>query len=98
MGRRTETQKLINSKVVVVGAGFVSASIAYALTIRSIAGEIVLIDDQKEKAGGEAMDIRHGIPYLGVSDVYAGGWPDCRGCGLIIICAGRGITARPYER
>ena len=95
MGQSSETQKLINSKVVIAGAGFVGASIAYALTIRNVASEIVLIDDQREKAIGEAMDIRHGIPYLGVSDVYAGDWSDCRGSGLIIICAGRG--RRPGE-
>jgi len=35
------------------------------------------------------MDIRHGIPSMGTTDVYVGDYPDCADCDLIIICAGR---------
>ena len=84
------SQKYTNSKVAIIGSGFVGASIAYALTIRNLCREIVLIDEQKEKAVGEALDIQHGIPYIGISNIYAGDWQDCADCGLIIICAGRG--------
>ena len=84
------SQKYTNSKVAIIGSGFVGASIAYALTIRNLSREIVLIDEQREKAVGEALDIQHGIPYIGISNIYAGNWQDCADCGLIIICAGRG--------
>lgn len=90
-----EKQKFTNSKVSIIGAGFVGATIAYALTIRNLSREIVLVDEQKEKAAGEALDIQHGIPYIGVSNIHEGGWPDCAHSGLIIICAGRG--RRPGE-
>ncbi len=76
-------------KVAVIGAGFVGASIAYALTIRNLAREIVLIDIDREKTEGEAMDIQHGIPDLGNAVVRAGSYEDCRDCDLIIITAGR---------
>ncbi len=76
-------------RVAIVGAGFVGASIAYALTLRNIAREIVLIDKDASKARGEAMDIQHGIPYMGRSAVYAGDYSDCANCDLIIITAGR---------
>ena len=84
-----------NRKVAIVGAGYVGASIAYALTIRDLASEIVLIDVDAEKAAGEAKDIQHGIPYMGTSSVRAGDYEDCRNCDLIIITAGR--NRRPGE-
>ena len=76
-------------KVAIIGAGFVGASIAYALTIRKLAREIVLIDIHEEKTIGEALDIQHGIPDMGISSVKAGNYEDCKDCDLIIITAGR---------
>lgn len=76
-------------KVAIVGAGYVGASIAYALTLRDLADEIALIDSSFEKSRGEAADIRHGIPFIGMSNVFAGSYPDIAGCDLIIITAGR---------
>ena len=61
-----------NRKVAIVGAGFVGSSIAYALALRDIAREIVLIDIAREKTEGEAWDIRHGLPSMGTADLYAG--------------------------
>jgi L-lactate dehydrogenase len=78
-----------NRKVAIVGVGFVGSSIAYALALRDIAREIVLIDINKEKAEGEAWDIRHGIPSMGTADLYVGDYSDCDNCDLIIITAGR---------
>lgn len=79
-----------NRKVAIIGAGFVGSSIAYSLAIRDIAREIVLIDINQEKADGEAMDIRHGLPIMGTTDLYAGDYSDCADCDLIVITAGRG--------
>lgn len=81
--------KIGNRKVVVIGAGYVGSSIAYALALRDIAREIVLIDIDKEKCAGEAYDIRHGIPSMGTADLYAGDYSDCADSDLIIITAGR---------
>lgn len=78
-----------NRKVAIIGAGFVGASIAYAMALRDVAREIVIINRTKEKVIGEVMDIRHGIPSMGITDVYAGDYRDCSDCDLIIICAGR---------
>lgn len=78
-----------NRKIAIVGAGFVGASIAYALALKDIAREIVLIDIDKEKAEGEAWDIRHGLPSMGTADLYAGDYRDCADCDLIVITAGR---------
>ncbi len=78
-----------NRKVAIIGAGFVGASIAYALTVKDLASEIVLIDTDEKKAMGEAKDIQHGIPYMGTSSVRAGTYEDCKNCDLTIITAGR---------
>lgn len=78
-----------NRKVAIIGAGFVGASIAYAMALRDIAREIVIVNRTKEKVIGEVMDIRHGIPSMGTTDVYVGDYSDCADCDLIIICAGR---------
>lgn len=89
------TQLAGSRKVAIIGAGFVGSSIAYALTLRNIARDIVLIDIDETKAAGEALDIQHGIPYMGKSVVRAGNYSDCKDCDLIVITAGRG--RRPGE-
>lgn len=76
-------------KVAIIGAGFVGSSIAYALALKDIACEIVLIDTIQDKIKGEAWDIRHGLASMGTVDLYAGDYSDCKDCDLIIITAGR---------
>ena len=78
-----------NRKVVIIGAGNVGASIAYSLTIRNLAQEIVLIDKDAKRAVGEAQDIQHGIPYMGVSSVRCGDYSDCKNSDIVIITVGR---------
>ncbi len=90
-----ETEKKEKRKIAVIGSGFVGASIAYALVLKDLAGEIVLIDVRPEVALGEAIDIRHGIPELGTAKVYSGDYCDCADCDLIVITAGR--NRRPGE-
>lgn len=79
-----------NRKIAIVGSGYVGASIAYALTIKDIAREIVLIDFDKRKSEGEAIDIRHGISSMGIVDLRSGDYSDYANSDLIIITAGRG--------
>lgn len=78
-----------NRKVAIIGSGYVGASIAYALAIKEIAREIVLIDVDRGKSEAEAMDIRHGISGMGFVDVYTGDYCDCADCDMIVITAGR---------
>ena len=76
------------SKVAIIGAGFVGSSAAFALSLNQIANEMVLIDVFKDKAAGEAMDINHGLSFLGQMSVYQGDYSDCADCDAIIITAG----------
>lgn len=84
-----EYTELHNRKVAIIGTGRVGSSIAYALTIKNLARNIILINRTAARAEGEALDIQHGIPFLGMSSVSAGTYKDCRNCDLIIIAAGR---------
>ena len=51
-------------KVAIVGAGNVGATLAYTLLTRDVATRISLIDVNREKALGEALDLSHGASYL----------------------------------
>lgn len=75
-------------KVVVIGAGFVGATIAYTIMLRQIASEIVLIDVNADKAYGEALDINHGIAFHKQVFIHDGTYEDCRDANIIIITAG----------
>ncbi len=88
--QRKHGYTLGNRKVAIIGVGYVGASIAYALALRDVAREIVMIDINHDKTDGEAKDIRHGLPAMGIADLYAGDYSDCADCDLIIITAGRG--------
>lgn len=83
-----ESCALNNRKAAVIGCGFVGSSIAFTLMQRSVFSELVLIDVDKKKAEGEALDISHGLPYSAPMEIYAGDYGDISDAGLIIITAG----------
>ena len=53
----------MSSKITIIGAGSVGATIAYTLSSQDIASEIVLIDINKKKAEGEVLDIIQGTCF-----------------------------------
>jgi len=75
-------------KAAVIGCGFVGASSAYAMTHTGMFSELVLIDIDRSKAEGEAMDLSHGLPFYRPMKIFAGDYPDLEGCALIVITAG----------
>ncbi len=78
-----------NSKVVIVGTGFVGMSYAYALVNQGAVEELVLIDIDKNKAEGEAMDLNHGLAFASRKmNIRAGDYDECKDAGLIVITAG----------
>lgn len=82
-------------KCAIIGCGFVGATIAFALTQKSLFSELVLIDSNHAKAEGEAMDLSHGLPFAHPMKVYVGDYKDIADCYLIIITAG--TAQRPNE-
>ncbi|MDI6617440.1 MAG: L-lactate dehydrogenase [Clostridiales bacterium] len=77
-------------KVAIIGTGFVGSSIAFEMAIKGLVSEMVLIDVNKAKAFGEAMDINHGLSFVGQMSIYSGDYQDCKDCDCIIITAGAG--------
>lgn len=75
-------------KISVIGAGNVGATIANDLMIQGVAGEIVLIDVNKKKALGEALDIYQGAPFHSPAIVRAGEYEDAAGSDIVIITCG----------
>ncbi len=75
-------------KVVIVGAGAVGTTFAYALQSRGVARRIVLIDQNRERAEAEAMDLSHGALFAPPVEITAGDYPDCTDADLVAICAG----------
>jgi L-lactate dehydrogenase len=84
-----------NSKIVIIGAGFVGATIAYTIAQHQLVHEVVLIDVNRDKAKGEAMDISHGLCHMGQMDVHEGDYSDCADSDIVIITAG--VNRRPGE-
>ena len=82
-------------KIGIVGAGLVGATAAYALVMRGIGGEIVLIDKNAERARAEADDIFHAVPFAHPMKVYAGDYPQLAGSRIVVISAG--VNQRPGE-
>lgn len=77
-------------KVVLIGTGMVGMSFAYALVNQGgICNELVLIDLNKERAMGEAMDLNHGLAFAKSNmKIYAGDYKDCKDADIIVIAAG----------
>ncbi len=64
--------KLKNVKISVIGAGFVGATTTYALMLGGLCEELVIVDINKDKAIGEAMDISHGAAFVKPVKVISG--------------------------
>lgn len=83
-------------KIAIVGTGFVGMSFAYALLCDGACDEMVLIDINREKALGEAMDLNHGLAFAKTNmKITAGDYGDCADADIVVICAG--VSQKPGE-
>lgn len=78
-------------KIGIVGTGYVGATTAYTLVLQGIASELVLIDVNKDKAKGEAIDLIHATSFIHPIDIYEGSYSDLTGSKIVIISAGPSI-------
>ncbi len=83
------------TRVAIVGAGNVGATFAYALLLNGLSSEIVLIDANRSRAEGEAMDLNHAVPFAHPTRVWAGDFSDCAGAAVTVVAAG--VAQRPGE-
>jgi L-lactate dehydrogenase len=82
-------------KVGIVGTGLVGATAGYALVMRGVGREIVLVDKNMARAQAEADDIFHAVPFAHPLQVRAGDYADLAGSRVVILAAG--VSQRPGE-
>lgn len=75
-------------KVAIIGCGMVGSTTAFALADSGLFTDMILIDLNRERAVGEAMDLSHCVPFTRPVEIRAGDYSDLRDCGIIIITAG----------
>ena len=77
-----------NRKVVIIGDGMVGSSIAYTFVVKSQVTDIVIIDINKDKADGDAMDMNHAMSLFSPRNIKSGGYEEIQDARIIIITAG----------
>ena len=88
-------ESMLRGKIGIVGSGFVGATAAYAMVMRGVGREIVLVDLNQKRAEAEANDIRHAIPFAHPMTIRAGGYEDLAGANVVVITAG--VNQKPGE-
>ncbi|MDT8716185.1 L-lactate dehydrogenase [Clostridium sp. 19966] len=90
--------KPVKNKVVVIGAGMVGSSVLNALLSLSLISEIVIVDMNKDKAKGEALDASHttSFAYSPNVSIRVGDYEDCKDAQVIVMTAGPSI--KPGEK
>ncbi len=84
----TDTTTAQATRVAIVGTGDVGATYAHHLLLSGLAAEIVLINRNRAKAEGEAMDLTHTVPFAQPTRIWAGDYEDCAEAAITVITAG----------
>jgi L-lactate dehydrogenase len=82
-------------KIGIIGCGMVGSASAYALVMRGVGREIVLIDPNRARAEAEANDIYHAVPFAHPLTVRAADYPDIAGASVVVIAGG--VAQKPGE-
>lgn len=79
---------MFKGKITVVGAGNVGSTVAYTLMMSGLVSEIVLLDINKDKAEGDAIDMNHGVSFVSPVRITSGDYSEIKGSDMVIITAG----------
>jgi L-lactate dehydrogenase len=85
----------MRKKITILGAGNVGATIAYTLAQKGLCSEIVLIDINKQKSEGEALDIVQGSPFANPVKIFSGEYSDAANSDIIVVTLG--IARKPGQ-
>lgn len=85
----------LRQKIGVVGCGMVGSTAAFALVMRGVGREIVLVDVNRARAEAEANDIFHAVPFAHPMTVHAGDYTDLAGAYVVVIAGG--VAQKPGE-
>ncbi|MCL2772399.1 MAG: L-lactate dehydrogenase [Oscillospiraceae bacterium] len=86
---------MFKGKISIIGAGFVGSTTAYTLMLSGLASEIVLVDINKNKAEGDAMDMNHGITFVSPVKITSGDYSLIKNSAVVIVTAG--VNQKPGE-
>ena len=75
-------------KAAIIGCGLVGSSIAFRFLQQGLFSKLVLLDVDRDKAEGEAMDLSDGLPYGAAMEITAGDYDDITDCALVVVTAG----------
>jgi L-lactate dehydrogenase len=84
------SEKLSGRKIGIIGSGAVGTTFAYSLIISGLSSQIVLVDVNKQRAEGEAMDLNHGVPFASPTRIWAGEYSDCEDADVVVIAVDKG--------
>jgi len=79
----------LKPKVSIIGCGNVGMRYAYALLLKGVVRQIVLVDVDRKRLEGEVIDLSHGVPYVSPVEIIAGDYPDIKNSELVVITAGK---------
>lgn len=79
----------LHPKISIIGAGNVGMRYAYALMVRGLARQIVLVDIDRKRLEGDVMDLSHGAPYVPPVQISAGDYPGIADSDIVVITAGK---------
>ena len=83
------------TKITILGAGCVGATVAYTIATAGTCSNILLVDINKDKAKGEAMDIRQGVSFGHNVEVHDGSYEDAVGSDIVVVTLG--IARKPGQ-
>ncbi len=86
---------MFRGKIVIVGAGLVGSTTAYTIMLGGLFNDIAVIDINRQKAEGDAMDMNHGVSFVKPVNVISGDYSVCRDADIIVITAG--VNQKPGE-
>jgi L-lactate dehydrogenase len=87
--------RTLRQKVGIVGAGMVGSAAAFAMVMRGVGREIVLVDVNRGRAEAEANDIFHAVPFANPMTVRAGDYADLEDAYVVVIAGG--VAQKPGE-
>ena len=87
-----------NFKVILVGDGSVGSSFAFAMTLKGLGRELGIIDINKKKTIGDAMDLNPVLTYNSTKLIYSADYSDCKDADLVVITSGAPQKLKNYKR
>ena len=85
-----QPQKL---KVSIIGMGRVGSATAFALVVRGLAEELVLVGQSTGAAQGDRFDLQHASAFVRPMRIHVGSYDATAGSDIVIICASAPVAS-----